>query len=958
MLVNEGRLARTRLALNRQQQVFLDLLPLLFHVNHPMLPGYVSHQTPCGVAGYEPEKADIQRAQRLARSFNYRRQPTMLHQIHALYLMGSCGTVGQSSASDLDIWLCHGNELTRDAVIELKRKGHLIEHWAASLGLEVHFFVMDWDAFRRGERAGVSTEDCGSTQHYLLLDEFYRTGLLIAGRAPIWWLVPPADDGDYERYADTLRRKRYIRPDDTLDFGGVTQIPAGEFIGAGIWQLYKGIASPYKSVLKLLLTEVYASEYPQSQSLAQRYKQAIYAGRLDIDELDPYVMIYRRLEHYLLERNEHERLELVRRCFYFKVGKKLSKPPQHAQASWQRILLQKLVSEWGWSRRQIELLDAASQWKAAKVGDERKMLVRELTNSYRFLVDFARRSQTDAMINQQDMTILGRKLYAAFERRAGKIDLVNPGITTDLSEPNLSLYLQEKDVDGSTQRLWSLHAEPLAREEQPLTLPLKRCDNLIELLAWGLINGIIGSHSHLDIAPGAHQLDAGELNALLRALRQQLLPALAHTPDNDTFLAPAQALQQLVFVNVGTDPLDAVKKRGLQRLSDQTDSLGYSGLRDNLVLTLDVVTRNSWGEVSCRHFDGAAALLNCLRDHLQTPAPDAGRDVRVACFCASRGPAIAGRVQELFDDVARCYAPQEDGSVAPKRYVLQVRSFFYLLQYREQILHIALARNHDQLLQQLGTNQAGYSPIVLDRHALPGSMLAAIAYTMQPDTVCVYFQLPRTDGQPPKADTDAMAQIFITDERGSLLTQRLPCTSLNTLLHPLDVFLRSVWNRQQIYTSARLREGRERIRYFELSQLSPGAAFRAIPFDAAVLSALRERQQEGHAPGSMALNTGFAVQAIASLDGSGRPLFTMFCDQQEFSPLDYGDELYREVARYIVGRRRTHARYPCYITDLDLSALLSTDALADTDQGTIQTIDYLRYRQLLEQGLNRALQNL
>jgi adenylate cyclase class 1 len=47
--VNEARLARTRTALDARQQVFLDLLPLLFHVNHPMLPGYSSHQTPCGL---------------------------------------------------------------------------------------------------------------------------------------------------------------------------------------------------------------------------------------------------------------------------------------------------------------------------------------------------------------------------------------------------------------------------------------------------------------------------------------------------------------------------------------------------------------------------------------------------------------------------------------------------------------------------------------------------------------------------------------------------------------------------------------------------------------------------------------------------------------------------------------------------------------------------------------------
>ncbi len=85
-----------------------------------------------------------------------------------------------------------------------------------------------------------------------------------------------------------------------------------------MWQLFKGIESPYKSVLKLLLTEVYASEHPQVSCLSLRYKQAIYAGRLDVEDLDPYVMLYRRLEEYLKARGETERLELIRRCLYLR----------------------------------------------------------------------------------------------------------------------------------------------------------------------------------------------------------------------------------------------------------------------------------------------------------------------------------------------------------------------------------------------------------------------------------------------------------------------------------------------------------------------------------------------------------------------------------------------------------------------------------------------------------------
>src|SRR5687767_13101856 len=168
--VNSARLARTKSALDPRQQVFLDLLPLLFHVDHPMLPGYVSHQTPSGLSDYTPSKLDLQRAQRLARSFVYHRQPHLKRRIHSLFLMGSCGTVAQSESSDLDVWVCHASDLADDELGLLRQKCADISRWATTLGLEAHFFLMEGEKFRLGQREGVTSEDCGSTQHYLLLD--------------------------------------------------------------------------------------------------------------------------------------------------------------------------------------------------------------------------------------------------------------------------------------------------------------------------------------------------------------------------------------------------------------------------------------------------------------------------------------------------------------------------------------------------------------------------------------------------------------------------------------------------------------------------------------------------------------------------------------------------------------------------------------------------------------------
>ena len=326
MTLSNGRLSRALEGMSTRQQTVLNLLPLFFHVNHPLLPGYVSGSTPAGVSNYQPSTLALAEAQRLTRSFSYKSPlGTVRQPIHGLFLMGSLGTLAQAEESDMDVRVCHDPELTDSEIAELRRKCQALEAWADSQGAEAHFFLIDPQRFVTGERdAQLSSDDCGTTQHYLLLDEFYRTAICLAGRTPMWWLVPTYEERRYTDFTHTLLSKRFIRADEVLDLGHLAQIPPGEFLGAGLWQLFKGIESPYKSVLKLLLIEVYASEHPQVQCLSLRFKEAVFANQLDLDELDPYMVVYRRIEEYLVQRGESERLELVRRALYLKVNKKLT----------------------------------------------------------------------------------------------------------------------------------------------------------------------------------------------------------------------------------------------------------------------------------------------------------------------------------------------------------------------------------------------------------------------------------------------------------------------------------------------------------------------------------------------------------------------------------------------------------------------------------------------------------
>ncbi|MEO4048683.1 class I adenylate cyclase [Pseudomonas sp. CAU 1711] len=923
--VNAGRLERARQGLSSRQQLVLKLLPLLFHVNHPLLPGYVSAATPAGLSGYEPDEATLAEAQRLTRSFSYKPRRGGLGgkpatPIFGLYLMGSLGTVAQAEQSDMDLWVCHDPLLPDGAIAELQRKCALLEAWAATQGAEVHCFLIDPARYTVGDRdAQLTSDDCGTTQHYLLLDEFYRTAIWLGGRTPLWWLVPVYEEANYRAYTHTLLSKRFVRAEEVLDLGHLAHIPPGEFIGAGMWQLFKGIDSPYKSVLKLLLTEVYASEHPRVECLSLRFKRAVYEGRLELDELDPYIVVYRRLEEYLTERGELERLELIRRCLYLKIGKKLSVPPRQHAKSWQRLLFERLTGEWRWSPRELAMLDSRSQWKVRQVSAERRALVNELTYSYRFLSQFARSERAAIPLNNRDLGVLGRRLYAAFERKAGKIEFINPGIAPDLAEDTLTL-VQAPSQDGSGENLWALYPGSLNGQEWPDFAPLKRARQLVELLAWSQRNGVIDASTRLSLHPGDSDLSEHELSSLLASL-QQAIPLPLPPVAEDALLHAAEPAEVLLLINVGIDPLKAHSQLNVHLTSERTDSLGYSGVRENLVLTLDQVTLNSWNELMVSRYDGPNALLDCLRDHLNAlPANGRRPRLQVRCFCRNRAQAIAQRVEQLFHGTLASLA-----GVPGSRYLLQIQQHYHVLELQPgQVSHAALA-DLPSLIEHLGAEQPAYSPLYLDRFALEDEDLALILPQGRPECIQVFY---RIDG--------AQAELTLLDEHNALWRQRLPFRDEQSLLTPLQRFLQSVLYRRNAL--------------LPLDSPRPPANLDLLYYEVLPAPPQRARQLERRAaPQAPVAHSFYDVQAIVEPAEHGRVQVTLYCNHREFSELEYGAGLFAAVARHILAQRRGAERYPCYLTDLDLSRVLG--------EGQAQTIHYLRYKAELEAALNAALQS-
>lgn len=925
LLINRERLRRGEDCMRASQRDFLDFLPLLFHINHPRLPGYTSKDAPAGICDYSPNKRALQAANKYISRFDYKKKAMPRYDIISMFLMGSSGTVAYSRSSDFDIWLCHQHDLRPEQLAELQTKCTAIEEWADSKGLEVHFFLMDAERFRQGEIVDLSSESSGTAQYYLLLEEFYRTSLLIAGRYPAWWLVPAEHESNYDAYLQGLYDRRIISEGECIDFGGIPTVPAEEFFGAALWQLFKGIDSPYKSVLKLLLMEVYASAYPNIQLLCLHYKQAIHAGENDLDRLDPYIMLYRQLEEYLLKRDEEERLELVRRCFYIKVNQRLSHP-EPRDFDWRRNVLSNMISAWGWEEHQLELMDNRANWKILHVQNERGVLVKELTYTYQFLSDFGREHAQLAAINQQDLNALGRKLYAAFERKSGKVEIINRGISENVQERQLAFYQIKQKADNGG---WAvLSGGEHGESETSAMTPLKRTRHLIEALAWSHFNGLMSSNTMLKAVCQRSDCTAQELIEASRAL-EKIMPREQLLKTNIEALGRAVSIiNTAIIVNFGNDPHMQSRRVGQHLASNRTDALSYGGMSENLIASMDQIVINSWKEVIVTHHEGIDGILQCISSYLRWMPPTRGNmppTPEILCFSTQHTVTIRQRIERLFKDVLACFYGSPEA--INNRFIFCIERYFFVLYFEDDVLRFQRLPGHSELLRHLSKGRHKFGKVIIDEQALQDTVLPLIYKLNKPDVVQLFFR-----------EENSQADIYIVDKHGSMFYQRSNFLDTQHLLGQYKRFFDSTLQRQlfQIGTSIDTPQEND-VEYYRISRDSHG------------------RWQVGRCDAQHASPRAyFNIQVLAEEQDDGSNTFRVFCEDQEFSSLEHGGQMFHEAARYIMQQRASGQSYPIFITDIDLPSSM----FGEYADGNPPLVEFLNYKRTIEGRLNAALDEL
>lgn len=901
---NQSRLTRIQSFLLAEQQDFLNLLPLIFHQNYINLPGYTSSKTPSGISNYTPNKNTLALAKAYQKNVTYTVDKKIKHSLQGIYLMGSVSSLAFSEHSDLDVWLCHENCLSKHEKKLLQEKANAVENWATSLKLEVHIFLVDSSSFLKGKKTPLSSESSGETQHYLLLEEFYRTVIYIAGRTPIWWLVPPEEEQNYTHYLYNLKKSGVINPHDFIDFGGLDEIPADEFIGSTLWHLYKSLNAPYKSLLKLLLMECYESEYPNPKWVSLELKKAIYQGDYQLAALDPYVLIYNKIDPYLQKTNNTERLNYARQCFYLKIMGDMEVNPQQQKSEDRFALLNNISKKYCWDKGLLPALRKNSTWDIKKASQENDIIVQQLKQYYLMVSRFA---ETNSLSSKnQDIQLIGRKLKSFLQKKPGKIDI----ITTRASIRSKSNELSVIESPPSLNRpIWSLYPG-IVEQDNPSHITAFKADSrsLIEVLTWIVSNDLYQQKLKLHIHSQHLFLSEENISNILSSIYNFLLEHRINiAPSIQSFHYPNRMMTSLLLLNLGNTSLIKYKNT---EFSNSINVFSYGKAQENFVKTVDQISISSWGEITTIRFTGLEGIFNCLisRFNLQSQP----LHMQFTCDLSAQHTGITRAVEQLAIKINQLFGQLTSG-ISP-RLIVAGEDHFYLFQYKNSCLNYIQIDNLQTLIIELSKPQINFSPTHFSTAVLSDSPLPFLFSLSKENNLQIFFQ-----------KLGQHIHLYIIDEKGSLFYQHHSNTRFQQLLTSYATFLEILYNKGILNTELS-------IKYLELHS-TDNHHYQVTPIT----------------PPQIFTWDYFNIRITGEVYGTNTDIvYTLYCNDLEFFSATADEDIFKSVADHIYSLRQNNEKYPIHVTEIDVPM----QALGVDNFTQLQSIHFLRYKQAMELRLN------
>lgn len=581
--------------------VAFEIIPVLLTVNEPDLPGYVSGgEAACGIYGIRSSN-DLKRVikdyfpELQKRRISYQKYFVRRPIIESLFIIGSIGTVAQTESSDFDYWVCVEKSLPPGVSInKLRQKTDKITQWCENkFDMEVHFFVLNLEQIRMNDFGKVDEESTGSSQRKFLKEECYRTMLLVSGKIPLWWVLPPEiSQEDYERNCDWVAKEDSDVLAGLVDLGYMGAISREEFLGTALWNLTKGIKDPFKALLKMAMMERYLSDSFQGPLLCDIMKERVLGESGIMRDVDPYLLLVETVLEFYDQQKKTEQMDLLKKAFYIKADPKITRMRLKTLKDGYKVeVFNQLMKNWGWSVDLAEDLNQLGNWSYARHLKFSAEINKSFFSTYKRLSENLLGVKEKQAIDEYDLTLLGRKIFALFAKQKNKLQLT-PFLTNKRMILKRCIFQFDRDRSGKVR--WLLYdATRYPYERHNAKLKIFSSYMVVRAAAWLVINGLYDFHTtKIELPTNPLDFNINDLIDLLKHLQVVFMPAVQGG-------------------SMGINLQDEARKDRIMVVVDMEEPV-----RSKDPTGFDIIFRNTWGEIFTERYRFEKGI-SVLKDYVE-----------------------------------------------------------------------------------------------------------------------------------------------------------------------------------------------------------------------------------------------------------------------------------------------------------------------------------------------------
>ncbi len=869
--LNRTRIARLRELSPKTQQPFFELLPLIFHTNSTVLPGFISNNVPAGISDFQPKDADLDAAQKFNNRFSLKRQALRHYPILGLYLINDNGGINYPEKAEFDFWLVHSDQVVAEELQQLEQKVAAVKNWAEELGLSINVRLLTIAAL---EQQTIDAND---------LNRFYLNGLVLAGSIPLWWGISPEQELHYEQTVRQLKEQRRLSHNTFIDFGELSSTIDSQTLFHQSYQLLNNAMDRgLESSLDLLYQQHVLTVYPESNWLSQAYKQAVYKGELSPLQLDCQMLKLRTITE--VASISSERLLLAQQALYVFFKERLSQNVAHALYPWRRDFCRDLVYLWQWNEEHIIELDSRAQSRYRQCVTEYDQIRSLVFDVSQNLIDFA--GEHNLNVDTQQL-LQKRRLHNVAP------DIINhlpPALLP--TQPEEALYLQRI----SQEQGWSISDTALNSASQP---PLYQADSILQVLAWAVNNQILVKSTRLKIADQTDQTSINTVLQLVQRLISSPVATTIETSSEQNLANKAELKQVILFVNLEQSPKDNLSQQGLVLSRLKSDPLNHGVNKQSLILTVEALVYSSWGQWHYSTYESVDAPIQMLASLIrwQPKTITAGA---LSCWCPSdtHGPAISKRISSLYSEVFAHYMLNPTNG----NYHLNVSDRHYRIQWKPEQCEVRMFPKANDVMQALATSNKYFSASKFDLSINNSALLNSLIRHQSPDQVTLFLQFHQKT-----------IFIYLIDELGNIIKQTFDGLTEATLITHFYHFLSTIKNKNSHL----------RLRFYRLTKVQEQLKTEAV--------AIQTPPTQGYLPVTIEME---------STDNNAQ--CKICCGPECFQGAADDKSVFKGVRDLVLRLRKTHQRYPLYITELTFQ-----------QDKPLATNQYMLQKQRLEQLLNQ-----